>query len=210
MTRCEVGDECCPAQRHFLSVVQDAVDLDLTGTPIHTLPRFDVLLHDHDLGSDALPEKHIGRLVIPVGVAAQDDLDVGQVEAELRHASFDHGDRSLEIRVDEDVPLRRRNQERAQASGAHEVEVVHHLMCRERIIPSVLRQSVNGGGRKDGQHQDEFPHVVSFGRLWKIRCTLSAALVRCHKLRSPRRSDRRGLSNQPSQDPRSGWLEPPT
>ena len=138
VARCEVGDERRSTERDFVSVVQDAVDRNLTGAPVHTPPTLDVLLHDHDLGSDAFPEKYISGLVVPVGVAAQDDLDVGEVEAELRHAAFDHRNRSLEVRVDEDVPFGRRDQKRAQPSGTHEVEVVHDLMGRERVIPTVL------------------------------------------------------------------------
>ena len=45
-----------------------------------------------------------------MGMAAQNDSDVGQVEPEPLHVLFDEGNRSLEIRVDEDVPLGGRNQ----------------------------------------------------------------------------------------------------
>ena len=105
---------------------------------LHPLPRRDVLLHDHDLGSRDPSQKDVCLLVIPVSVASQNDLDVGHVEAKRFHALFDEGNRPLEVRIDEDVALGGRNQKGAQAASAHEVQVVHHLVCWERIIPTVL------------------------------------------------------------------------
>jgi hypothetical protein len=110
-----MGHQRRPAECDFFSVVKDVVDRDILLAPIHSLPPRDVLFHDHDLGSDALPEKDVGLLVIAVGVASQDDLDVVEVEAERFDAPFDERNRSLEIRVDEDVPLGCGDQKRTQA-----------------------------------------------------------------------------------------------
>ena len=175
-----MGNEGGSTERDPLSVAQDSVDVDITSVWHHPPPPGDVLLHDHDLSSDELSEKDIGLLVIAMGVASQNDLDVLQVETECFDASIDEGNRSLEVRVDEDVPFRGRDQKRAQAPGAHEVKVVHDLMCRERIVPAVLRPGMNRGGSKDGQDQNKSPHVILCGLLRQVK-------------ESPRRLGRRGL-----------------
>src|SRR5207253_11491788 len=56
--------------------------------------------------------------VIDVGMAVEQDLDVLEVEAELPHAVADQGDGRFEPAVEEDMALRRGDQERGDVRGA--------------------------------------------------------------------------------------------
>ena len=88
--------------------------------------------------------------VIDVRVAAEEKLDVGELEPELLHAALDDRHGIVEARVEEDMPGGRRDQKRAHAARADVVEVADELARRDRRAPAVeepLHPRAIGRGR---------------------------------------------------------------
>ena len=111
------------AQRDLVAVLEHPVDrVRLVAGP-HALEKRHVLGHRHDEPAGQLLDEGVALHVIPVRVAAEDDLDVLEVEAQVLHRLAEVRDRILPVGVDQDVPLGRRDQKRREALGADVVEV---------------------------------------------------------------------------------------
>ena len=72
--------------------------------------------------------------MINVGMAVEQDPNVLESEAELAHTVADQGDRRLEAAVDEDVALRRRDQERGDVRGADVRDIADQPERLERAV----------------------------------------------------------------------------
>ena len=83
MARRQVRDERRAAERHRLAVVQHLVDRMRLAARLHRLKRRHVLGHRHHLRAGQLLDHGIAFLVVAVRVAAEQDLDVGELEPEL-------------------------------------------------------------------------------------------------------------------------------
>src|SRR6201999_3817630 len=107
------GDQGDAAELDLVAVVEDAVDLARVPATrrvkvLALAPRGDHLVvaaHDEDLGAGRLLQSGVAGDVVGVGVAGEEDLDVGHLEAERLDRLLDEGDRALEAAVDEDVPV---------------------------------------------------------------------------------------------------------
>src|SRR5262249_58499576 len=110
----------------LVAVLQDAIhragDPAVGGVQVLTLAaRGDDLVvaaHDVNLGPGQLLQPRVPRDVVLVGVAGQQDLDVGHLEAERLDRALDQGHRAVKTAVDEDVPLGGGDQVRGQVLGA--------------------------------------------------------------------------------------------
>jgi hypothetical protein len=94
------------AERHGFAVVQLPVDRVLLAAGLHRLQRGHVFGHHHGLRAGQSLDLGIAFLVIAMGVRAEEDFDVGKLEAEI--ARFWITGVPLIGAVDEDVALRRR------------------------------------------------------------------------------------------------------
>ena len=93
--------------------------------------------------------------MIRVSVAAQQDLDVGETEPQLLDRGTNHRDRLLVVAVDEDVSLRRRDQEGTQPLRADKVDIPDHLVGRKRLVVVVTIDHLRGqlhGAKAGEQH----------------------------------------------------------
>ena len=111
----------------------------------HRLERRDVLGHDHHLGAGHLLDQGVAFLVIAVRVVPEQNLDVGELEPQIRDRLLDRSHVPLVGAVDEDVAGRRHDEERAERLRPHVVDVAHDLVGRElrRLVirrPHVARQ----------------------------------------------------------------------
>ena len=131
VARREVRHERRAPKRNLIAVVKHPVDRMRLAAGAHALERRNVFLHGHDLGAGQLLDQRIAFHVIGVGVAAEDDLDVGGLEAELLHRGENQRHVGFVRAVDEDVSLRRRDQERRQALGADVPDIVSDLVRRK-------------------------------------------------------------------------------
>jgi hypothetical protein len=85
-------------------------------------------------------------------MADEEDLDVGEVEAELLDAFPDERRGSLEAGVDEDVALGRNDEVGGQVFAADVVEVVGDVEWGERLGPfRVVLRSELSTERRDGE-----------------------------------------------------------
>ena len=80
--------------------------------------RFDVGVHDHEFRVGVGFDEAGGGVVIAVGVADEQDLGVGVLEAESFDARADGGDVFREIRIDQDVALRGVDEVDGEVGGA--------------------------------------------------------------------------------------------
>ncbi len=72
--------------------------------------------------------------MVAVRVAAQHNLDVIEIEAELRGLLLQQRNCPLEATVDEDVPLVRCDQKRRKRLRPDVVDVVDDVVCGERLV----------------------------------------------------------------------------
>jgi hypothetical protein len=84
----------------------------------------------------------VGLHVVPMGMAAKNDLDVRHLEPELLDGLFEQRDCFLEVRIDQNVAFGRREQIRVQRAGAHVMEVADDLVCGK--CHPVLRAVLGG------------------------------------------------------------------
>ena len=73
--------------------------------------------------------------MVPVRVADEQDLDVAELESEFLDAGANQRDVGLEIAVDQDVPLRRRDQVVREPLAADVVEIAGDPERRKRLGP---------------------------------------------------------------------------
>ena len=127
------------AELHFIPIVQNSVYwMRLVSRP-HVGERRDVLLHGHHLSTGLLFNQSICRHVVPVGMAAQKNLDIREPESEFLHARTDHWNRFLVIAVDENMSLRRCDEERSKGFRADIIDVSNHLVRGKGLAVLELR-----------------------------------------------------------------------
>jgi hypothetical protein len=67
-----------------------------------------------------------------MGVAAEDDLDVGELESQLLDGSADRGDGGFKIAIDEDMALRSSDEESSKLLSADVVDVAERIIAKLR------------------------------------------------------------------------------
>jgi hypothetical protein len=142
VARCQPGDEGRISQRHRFAVVQHPVDRVRLAPRRHCLQRRDILGHRHHLCAGQLLHRRVTFLMVAVGVAAEHDLDVAELEAQLFDRLLDERHIALERAVDQDVPLRRGDQEHGKAPRADVVDIPDHLVRREGRVHVVRAADV--------------------------------------------------------------------
>ena len=80
--------------------------------------------------------------VVGMGVAAEKDLDVRELEAEFFDGRADDRDGFFVVAVDQDVAFGSRDQKRAKLFGPDEVHVADDLVGRERLVPVDSRKGI--------------------------------------------------------------------
>ena len=130
--------------RHCVAVVNCPVDRMLFAAGSDGLKGRHVFGHDNDLRARALLHQCIAFLVIAMRVIAEEDLDVARLETQLLDRVQNDGHVPLVGAVDEDVTLRRRDEERRQRSRSNVVDVPDDFVGRKcgRLI--LLRPHVAG------------------------------------------------------------------
>ncbi len=155
----EAGYKGHAAELDFIAVFENSVDL--AGLP--AVDRIEILAfaargndavvaaHHVDLGSRLLLQEGVAGDVVGVGVAGQQDLDVGHlVEAERLHGFGDQGDGALEAAVDQDVPIGRGDQVAGQILRADIVDVVDDAMRGKGLKPVDLADGGDRHGESKG------------------------------------------------------------
>ncbi len=94
--------------------------------------RRNVFPHHHDLRTGQLLDQGITFLMVTVRVRSEQNPDVCEFEPELSDRLLDRADVPLVRTVDENVPFRRRDEERTERSGPNVVDVADHLVRRKR------------------------------------------------------------------------------
>lgn len=102
---------------------------------LHLTQRGNVLLHRHHFRAGQLFDHRVAFHVIAMGVAAEQDPGVAEFESELFDVGLEERDRRLEVAINKDVALGRRDQKRSELAGAHEINVSDHLVRRKRLVP---------------------------------------------------------------------------
>ena len=145
------------AQPYFVAVVKNAIDFGRRIKILRLVPileiglasRFhyrDVAVHHHVLRPGELLDLLAAGVVVPMGMANEQDLHVGKAKAELLDALANLRRRTFEVAVDEDVPVGRGYQIRSQAAAAHVVHVAHNLEGGKGFSPTRvgLREQASG------------------------------------------------------------------
>src|SRR5262249_13719790 len=88
------------------------------------------------------------RYVVRVGMARQQDLNVGHLEAERLDRFLNQGDRALKAAVDEDMPLGSGDEIGGQVLGTDVVNVADDLVSRKGLVPIALALSEGGRGER--------------------------------------------------------------
>src|SRR4029077_39616 len=73
-------------------------------------------------------------------VAAQQDFDIGKLEAQLLHRFLNYRHISFIFAVDEDVSLRRDDEKRSQAHRTHVIDIADDFMWR-KLRALILRRA---------------------------------------------------------------------
>src|SRR5258705_4804826 len=139
VARGQVRHQLRAAERHGIAVVHDAVDRMVLSARLDRLQRVHVLGHRDDLPTGELLHLRVTFLVVAVCMVAEQDLDVGELEPEVGDRLLDDGHVPLVRAVDQDVPLRRDDQERAERLRPDVVDVADDLVRRK------LRLLIRGG-----------------------------------------------------------------
>src|ERR1700729_606224 len=122
VTGSKMRDEGCTAEADFVAVMQDAVDVRgriphgfvVAESEISVAARFDsahVGIHDEVFCVSLAQDGCTAGGVVRMRVADEKDFDVAEVKAEGFDTVLDLRGRSGEVAVDEDVSLRRDNEE---------------------------------------------------------------------------------------------------
>ena len=84
-----------------------------------------------------------------------------ELEAQFLDRGTNHRHSRLEAAVDQDVPVRRRDQEGRELLGAHVVDVADHLVRRERLVPVgllILRACITRHEGNEKQEHEDVSH----------------------------------------------------
>lgn len=116
-------------------------------------------IHDHVFRAGQLFDKRAAGAMIDVRVADEQDFDVGEAEAQLLDALPDLRHRGCEITVDQDVSLRRSDQESGQVFTADVVNISDDAMRRERLDPfgiGLRNEICCGLGKKTASEEEGY------------------------------------------------------
>jgi len=141
-----VGGQDYFTEPDLIAVVQNPIDLRrleertrrftvLKVTPAAVLDYRHIAFHHHVLRARQLFDERAAGTVIEVGMADQQDLDVAETESEALHILLDHRHGTLEIAIDQNVPLRSRDQERGQVLASDVIDVRNDLVRRKGSRP---------------------------------------------------------------------------
>ena len=83
----------------------------------------------------SLLQQRVARNVVRVGMARQQDLDIGHLEAERLDRFLNQGNRALKAAVDENMPLGGGDQKGGQILGTDVVDIADDLVRREWLVP---------------------------------------------------------------------------
>ena len=100
----------------------------------HCLQQRNVFCHRHRAGACQIHNESITFHMIAMSVAAEQDLDIFEMKAELFHGILNRWYIPLEDRIDQDVTLRRRDKKRRQAFRSDVVHIPDDFMRRELLI----------------------------------------------------------------------------
>ena len=160
-----------PAEPDLVAVAQNPVDGVRLSTRAHPFECRHILGHRHHLRSCQLLDERVSLHVIAMGMTAEHDLDVGELEAQLFHRLAQDRDAFFEVRVDQYVPVGGGHEKRALNLGADEVDIADHFMWRKRTprllgrtgrqprelfrrhVPLTLRQQDKGDDEDAGQRE---------------------------------------------------------
>ena len=160
----EMGDEGRAAENHFIAIAKDAIDFGgrikvggiVAIVKIGAAAGFDdrdIASHDHVAGAGQFFDLGAAGIVVPMGVADEQNLNIGELEAEAFHARLDQREILREITVDENVPLRCRDQIVRQSFAADVIQVAGDAKGRKRLGPvGALGASGRCGCRTGEEH----------------------------------------------------------
>ena len=83
VVRRQMRDQRRAAEGHRLAVTEHPVDRMRLAAWLDVLKRGHILVHRHHLGAGQLLDQSVAFLVIAVGMAAEQDLDIGELEAQI-------------------------------------------------------------------------------------------------------------------------------
>src|SRR5579862_2641226 len=131
----EMGRQSHAAQGYGIAVMQHAIDGMGLAAGADVLERRDILGYSHHRRAGQFLHHRVAGGVIRMGMAVQQNLDVGKLEAQFLDRGADYRDGFLIVAVDQDVTLRGRDQEGAELLRSYKVHVADDLMRRERLVP---------------------------------------------------------------------------
>jgi hypothetical protein len=145
----------------------------LLAAGLHRLQRRHILGHRHHLRTAHLLDQGVAFLMVAVGVVAKQDLEIRELEAEVGDRLLDHRHIALIGAVDEDISLRRHDEERAQRLRPHIIDVADDLVRRElgRLVRRRAHVACQYGPRRIGLPPDGDRRMI--GRRW-ILCEARA------------------------------------
>ena len=171
----QTGDQRDAAELDFVAILQNAVDLARVPAAgrvqvLALAARGDDLVvaaHDIDLGAGQLLQQRVARDVVRVGMARQQDLDIGHLEAERLDRFLNQGNRALKAAVDEDVPLGSGDEIGGQILGADVVDIADDLVRRERLVP--IGWALSNGGHGERQRGEKHGRISDCIRLCSLQ-----------------------------------------
>jgi hypothetical protein len=130
---------------------------------LHRAQRRHVFGERHHLRAGNRLHRGVALLVIAVRVAAEQDLDVRELEPELLDRPLNRRHVALVGAVDQNVALRRDDQEHRQAIRPHVIDIANHLVRRERrrhVVGSadvaLEQRQLREGVAADGNRRSRF------------------------------------------------------
>src|SRR6185437_12064477 len=108
-------------------------------------------VHHHVLGAGERLDPGASGVVVKVCVADQENFDVAELEAEVLDARFDLRDGLLEVAVDQDQPVRRRDEVAGEGSGADVEEIPGDMERWKSFGPRRIDLPGDGQGRSNSE-----------------------------------------------------------
>src|SRR5262245_42311890 len=131
MARSEMRDERHVPKRYGSSVAERPVDRMLFRAGPHRLQRGNIFGHRHHLSARHLLQQRVAFLMVAVGMGSEKNFGIGELESELLNRLRNRGYIPFVRTVDQNIPLRGYDEERAQRSRADVIDVADDLMRRE-------------------------------------------------------------------------------
>src|SRR6185369_5872247 len=124
------------SKSHFIAIVQDAVDFSwlVVGVSISPilkislaagLNNIDISIHHVIFRTGQFFHQRAAGAVVPVRMADEENLGVGEMKPEFLNALANQGNGSLQAAVDEDVSLRSGDQVGSQPLASYVIDVAN-------------------------------------------------------------------------------------